>query len=127
MRLAIIKKRLQQVRSEFRAMFRDLRLPTLPEQCEYIVLTTGNTRIGMPLHPPLLKDVRRRFLERGWNVGDYEVSEWGMWQEATARRNGRFVYLTGFPHQERSSCEIKLVGTVEKTESVYEIRCKEDD
>lgn len=100
----------------------------LPDACEAIVTISGRFRIGMPLDPPLNKQVRRRFTNAGYEVSDFKLDDWGFMKNAgaTLKIDDQTIYfdLACFDYKEGSTCKIHKIGEIKESKPVYEVRCE---
>lgn len=126
LRFQIVRARLRDAQREMRGLFGDLRVlpPGLP-RCRYEAGGPRSMTLHFPLDHPTLNLARDIFRYHGWEVGDFKLV-WGAYYRAEALGRGRVVFIQGSERDEGATCKIEKIGTVQREEGVYEVRCNEE-
>jgi len=112
--------------------------PTLPIGAEVVITDWDRLRIVTPNNPAIMNQVRDRFRQFGWEVGEFKVAAYGGSQTASMRLpnlkqpdnswlSRQTADILAFDSKEGSTCRTVRIGTKFEEVSVYETRCEEGE
>ncbi len=111
--------------------------PTIPAYAEVRMSDAGSLYINVPNDPEKLNYVRDRFRKYGWEVDDFEVSDWGH-LSADMRlpdkknpdnewRNRNSGFISASDYRDGATCTTVKIGTILEEVDVWETRCTEEE